>query len=1027
MPINANLQVTVSRALRDRVLSRAEGQEILQQVRGPEDVAQVVRALQDAYNAPQGIDLAQPQRREDLNWLLSQLDRVSALPLDRGLAQAQGALNWIAALGAAQDGPGGAPVAGFEPLAKKSFGGQGLAVSAAGQLSLGAKPLALDLAGVPSDAQLEALMGLARPQQLDLLEPAQAKALAGVLLGQVRAALPVDKEAKGKYRQVVASLAALGAVENVAQHLDSGQIDTLLALYADAPNPLTQAVLLRALQEAPCSAQQAQARDGLAAPEGKEAVLDNYDELIAGRARTKAFNRIEGPAIALALGAITFAKNRDAIDHVYEGMDIYSKLNAGREPWDAQELGHMAAVIETYVDTYPQTAYVFGTFSTEAPQKLAKLTNERVSKQLSGPLQGAQPSFDGVQLTAAQAAVMKGLLGGIKDEASVTTFSEALSEAADLMSPQLRARWGAIDKAQGPLGGAAFDLFARVAAGFKERQEGAADGMIDAKGLLAAVKAEVGSIKEQLVPRLTELQGQPPKLGAARLSPEAAKYVKGQLSEHLRSEMSVVNVVEAVQVIAEAHGGKLEGEGLAQLSGLIQEYKANWPGRQVFDFNKLGRMARFKVQGQQVPLSTINGRPVGLSDFYSEVAKGVAKAFVADKLTYPWMAERLGLRAREAVEVLDVIAQRTAEGAGPIAELQRRHPGAQVTVAVTGADGAHEQFIFDVKGKGRFIQDSEGALHKYQGRAEPLLFSAKVGADGAFDVAMPAPGSQSTKKWPLQTAYSVGDDIDVAFLDPEAAKVWEEGKAFSDEHKVLQAKITGFDGAGRYKIAYNKPNGDKVEATVSLRDITDANNPHHFELTGSQFSDVAIDIKKDATLKKFLDEAQPIIDQFLPRDGTLLELSATQLAKRQKDCVAGLMKYVRDAMKYPTAKDAHPDDKSAKYHELIDGLDYWGAVPMGQLLDLGKGVCRHQCIAEHLLMQVAGIDSRLASGAANERDGRYRGLHIWMELSLADNARYLSDQTWNDAAIPLWNGAYDTDKRRVEMFHRTDRYRDQVV
>ncbi|CAN0594094.1 unnamed protein product, partial [Laminaria digitata] len=152
-----------------------------------------------------------------------------------------------------------------------------------------------------------------------------------------------------------------------------------------------------------------------------------------------------------------------------------------------------------------------------------------------------------------------------------------------------------------------------------------------------------------------------------------------------------------------------------------------------------------------------------------------------------------------------------------------------------------------------------------------------------------------------------------------------------------------------------------------------------------------------------------------------------QLAKRQKECAGAIMKYVRDAMKYPASKDGHPDANSAKYHEIMDGMDYWDTVPMGELLDIGKGVCRHQCIAEHLLMQVAGIDSRLASGAANERDGRYRGLHIWMELSLADNARYLSDQTWNDTAIPLWNGAYDSDKRRVEMFHRTDRYRGQVV
>ena len=50
-----------------------------------------------------------------------------------------------------------------------------------------------------------------------------------------------------------------------------------------------------------------------------------------------------------------------------------------------------------------------------------------------------------------------------------------------------------------------------------------------------------------------------------------------------------------------------------------------------------------------------------------------------------------------------------------------------------------------------------------------------------------------------------------------------------------------------------------------------------------------------------------------------------------------------------------------------------------------------------------------------------------MLLSLADNARYLSDQTWSDRAIPLWEGAYGTDKRRVEMYDRTSRYDSSLV
>ena len=75
----------------------------------------------------------------------------------------------------------------------------------------------------------------------------------------------------------------------------------------------------------------------------------------------------------------------------------------------------------------------------------------------------------------------------------------------------------------------------------------------------------------------------------------------------------------------------------------------------------------------------------------------------------------------------------------------------------------------------------------------------------------------------------------------------------------------------------------------------------------------------------------------------------------------------------------------------------------------------------------AGIDSRPASGAANTSSGDFRGLHIFSEVTLADNTRCLTDQTWSDATIPLWSGAYDSDRRRVEMYQRTARYQPAVV
>ncbi len=149
------------------------------------------------------------------------------------------------------------------------------------------------------------------------------------------------------------------------------------------------------------------------------------------------------------------------------------------------------------------------------------------------------------------------------------------------------------------------------------------------------------------------------------------------------------------------------------------------------------------------------------------------------------------------------------------------------------------------------------------------------------------------------------------------------------------------------------------------------------------------------------------------------EMSAGELAKQQKACIKALMKYTTDRVHYPRGKDSNPDDAAKRYHELDEG---WGRFPLGDLVEIERGVCRHQCILEHLLLQKAGIDSRLASGAANTRDGKFRGFHIWCEVTLANGERFLSDQTWSDATIPLWGGAYSVDKRRVEMAFRTDRY-----
>lgn len=1035
MPFDPKLGSLLNRALSNNILSGREGGRILAHVKkdgvSQAEVDQVVAALKEAVGADgvSGLDLTTSSRQKNLSKLLASLAVHHALPLDTEAAKRpDGSIDWIAALKMNDTLPedGDTPAPGIK-LPVATFVGKELSIDSAGQLAIAGEAVAIDLANTPNDAQIEALMALLRPGQLDGLDTERRTALADNLLAHLDAGLPLaSNEAPGKYRTVGATMAALGALDRMAKDLPAGQVDALLDLFADAPNAMTQSLIHRALGHASLDDGQKAKFDALKVPEEMDVLLGAYDGLLAGTT-TIGWNKPDAETTQLALQALSFAKSKASIDNIFEGMKIYKDLNSGfssGSPWDAEERGHMASILEGYVDKYPQTAFVFGTFSTDAPKNLAKLSNARIADGVTAALSTPSPKIAGVPLTEAQAKTIKSLVPGLRDEKAVKAIGEALTEAAAMLSKETS--FLGTDAPTKPLSPSAFKLFERLALRAFEGRESTKDGMIDTRGLLRAVKDEVGGIQKVLRPRLQSMAATPATFDGIELSAPAAKLLHGLFDDNLKSAMSVSNLAGAVKIIGDANGGKIDGAGFAQLNKLITDYKASWPDAQVLEFNKLGRMASFVVQGKEVPLCTLNGATISLASFYTEVGKSVAASIKVGANDYPWTAERWGFRAKESVELLDVIAQMTAEGSGPIVELTKQFPGKAITIIATGLAGAHEQFIYSVEGKGKFNQASDGGLVEYTGGGKPVLFEATVRDDGAFDVKTPEPGATKTTTWPVQTTYAVGDTIDMRYLDPDATKNWTEGEKFSDAHKVLKATIESFDAKGNYVVAYNKPDGTAVKKTVSLKDIILNNNPHNFALSGSTFSDVRIDIKQ-APLATFLKNAQPIIDEHLPNDGSMLAMSPTELAKAQKKCVAALMAYTRDVMKYPAAKDAHPDDASKKYHEIIDGLGYWDKAPLGDLIKIGKGVCRHQCILEQLLMQQAGIDSRLASGAANTGTGNYRGLHIWTELSTADDARYLSDQTWNDAAIALWDGAYDVDKRRVEMYDRTARYDGQIV
>jgi hypothetical protein len=102
---------------------------------------------------------------------------------------------------------------------------------------------------------------------------------------------------------------------------------------------------------------------------------------------------------------------------------------------------------------------------------------------------------------------------------------------------------------------------------------------------------------------------------------------------------------------------------------------------------------------------------------------------------------------------------------------------------------------------------------------------------------------------------------------------------------------------------------------------------------------------------------------------------------------------------------------------------------IGEYYQNGMGECRHQATAHHVLLQEMGIDSRLTSGAANTGSGDFRGLHLWMEITLSDGHQVLVDPTWSSPPFdPVdLREAYAEDKRRQERPAATHARYDDVV
>ena len=1036
------------------------------------EVAVVVDTLVEALKS--GYDTTTPREQKSIGRLLDTLDKLKpGVIADKGQFTQNGATSWLSLLQARASGTiptpvtptptpvtptpitptpvtpvtptPVTPVAGTTTeLPAKSFDGATLAVGKTGDVVVNGAPQSLQLRGNP-DAT--ALLSMLKPGQLQGLDAATKTALAGQLISALTSSstgLPIDPAAGPKMQAALASMAALGMLAELAPSLTAAQNDQLLALSGKTPSLMQEALLRRALAAAPATPAVTAALAAFPAADDVAKVKGEPDKLLAaydafrGETGRAGYTDVKGAAATTALACLAFAKGQTAIDNIGEGLAVWAGMDGSRSTLTSDEAKAALSTLTPYINNAGATNLVFGAFVSDAPKNIATIQNAAVTAKLTPLLSSSTPTVAGVPLSAAQAAFVKTLLPGLKDDAATAVLGKSLAVAHATFSTTT-STWGTPQAPKEPLSDAAFAIFQRGAVAAFEARGGTADGMLDARSLETAVASDAKAIGDSVKPLLTDLsQGvirdrtaTPPTTIA--LSPQLAKDLTALLSSTTRSVMSAPNIVAAAVVVAGKNGGKIEGPAAALLNKIIADYRAEFPAPagapELLDYNKLARIASFAVDGKTVPLCTINGQSVKLAELYTKVGEAVMGSIDKPDLRHGWMADRWGLRAKISVELVDVIAQKSAEGRGPVFVLQQQFPNAKIEVLATGRDGEHQRFIYQVTTPGAgapkfFAEASDGAVQPYDTRLrglDPVLFTANIKADGSFDVAVPQT-TRKIAKYPLQTPWGPGTKIDVGYYDANTRLQNEEGKPFQTPYKVAEGRITGYKVDGTYNVEYKDAAGKLVQKPMSIDEIKKFNAPHFFSTDGSRFSDVTINIKTDADLKGFLDGAQPIIQRFLPADGSLLALSPQELAKKQRECVTALMAYTHDLVKYP-AEGAGADADSQTYHKLEAG----GMFQLGELVKIKKGVCRHQCILEHLLLQHAGIDSRLASGSANTSSGAFRGLHIWTEMTLADDARYLSDQTWNDVAIPLWDGAYSVRKEREEMYDRTSRYDGNMV
>jgi len=402
-----------------------------------------------------------------------------------------------------------------------------------------------------------------------------------------------------------------------------------------------------------------------------------------------------------------------------------------------------------------------------------------------------------------------------------------------------------------------------------------------------------------------------------------------------------------------------------------------------------------------------------------------------------------GLKAHvQQVATQFIAAAGTAGQKGSVYDqLKTRFPGAQISLAGTASLNAQDQLVYLVRGKDqvvhKFVEQSGKPVENP--KASDQIFMAADLSKPSAHMAVRVPEVKFLVDPTLPPSYGVGRQIGVVLtqdlatlkrnatdsVSSEMSHVYKEtlpgtqkgedgsplGVVYSDQRE-MKGTIVKYDGNQTYDVKLTLPDGTSKIVQQTESQIRSENDPMVYNLHGSTFDDVTIDVDSDPKLAAFLEQAKAVAAKDIPAKGT-----PEEIAKGQKQALVDLTVLCNKTMSYPDEEPNTTDEGSKKAMALMNSHSNWDPMKLGDLIDAGRGVCRHQAILMQLACQTAGISSRTVAATANDRQGNFRGYHAFLETTLDNGEQFLTDPTWFDAGpsnvkgydfAPVVNGQKET-------------------